>query len=316
MRHNPFINFNKSKMDSKHSKRRDLLKSIFLLPAITITGGFETGLFTTFANTPPRKFRLSLNAYSFNAPLSNGSMKLDELLEYCAANALDAVDITGYYFPGYPQVPSDEFIYHIKHKAFLLGLDISGTGVRNDFTNPDLNKRKQDVMMVKKWIEVASKLGAPVIRIFSGPQQPAAYSREQVLNWMISDIKECVQHGKEYGVVVAIQNHNDFIKTAAETKEIINKVNDDWFGLILDIGSYRGADPYTEIREMAPDAVSWQLKETMFVNGIEEKTNVKKIIRIARDSGYKGYLPIETLGPGDPKIKIAVFLEKVRKAMK
>lgn len=76
----------------------------------------------------PSKLKTSLNAYSFNIPLSDGSMNLDELLEYSAENGFDGVDITAYYFPVYPEVPSDEYLCHIKKKAFLLGLEISGTG--------------------------------------------------------------------------------------------------------------------------------------------------------------------------------------------
>jgi hypothetical protein len=54
-------------------------------------------------------------------------MNLDALLEFCSGTIIQAVDLTGYYFPGYPAVPSDEYIYHIKQKAFRLGLGISGT---------------------------------------------------------------------------------------------------------------------------------------------------------------------------------------------
>lgn len=297
-------------------KRRNLLKYLFMFPVISASANVAFPLYSNFSTyTRKRKFRISLNAYSFNSLLSNGSMTVDQLLEYCAAKDFDAVDLTGYYFTGYPAVPSDEYIYHIKHKAFLLGLDISGTGVRNDFTEPNEDKRKADITLVKNWIEVAAKLGAPVIRIFSGSRQLAEPNREEWLHRMVADIKECVAHGKKFGVMVAIQNHHDFIRTAAHTKEIIAHVNSPWFGLILDIGSYRNADPYAEIKEMAPYAVSWQLKESIFVNGVEEKTDVKRIIRIARESGYRGYLPIETLGAGDPRVKVASFLNEVKKAM-
>lgn len=50
------------------------------------------------------KLKISLNAYSFNELLTNGSMTLDDLLDFCAANDFDAVDLTAYYFPGYPAV--------------------------------------------------------------------------------------------------------------------------------------------------------------------------------------------------------------------
>ena len=300
-------------MKSHSLHRKHLLKSLLLLP---FAGHLPSESATSLTGKKPqRRFKLSLNAYSFNQALSNRSMNLDDLLEYCAITGFDAVDLTGYYFPGYPQVPADDYLFHIKQKAFLLGLDISGTGVRNDFTNPDKAKREADIELVKNWIEAAAKLGAPVIRIFSGTHQQEKFSRQEVIAWMVQDIKRCVEHGKKYGVMVALQNHFDFIKTAEETKEIIHKVDSPWLGLILDIGSYRSADPYNEIKEMAPYAISWQVKENMFIDGKEVKTDVSRIINIVRESGYRGYLPIETLGPGEAKTKVAAFHQKVRQAM-
>lgn len=262
----------------------------------------------------PSKLKTSLNAYSFNDPLSKGKMNLDDLLEFCAENQFDAVDLTGYYFPGYPEVPSDEYLYHIKQKAFLLGLEISGTGVRNDFTDPDPVKRKASIELVKKWIVAAEKLGAPVIRVFSGTADTKGIPRAEVVDYLVKDLAECAEFGKAHGVVVAIQNHNDFIKTADQAIEIIKRVNSDWFGLILDIGSFR-TDPYNEIAQTIPYAVNWQLKETVFVNGIEQKTDLNRLMKIISESGYRGYLPIETLGEGDPNVKVPRFLKEVRDAL-
>ncbi|MFC5626350.1 sugar phosphate isomerase/epimerase family protein [Algoriphagus winogradskyi] len=280
---------------------------LFLVICLPFTGKSQQQL--------PTKLKTSLNAYSFNRPLMKGEMNLDELLEYCAANQFDAVDITAYYFPGYPEVPSDEYLYHIKQKAFLLGLEISGTGVRNDFTDPDPAKRRESVKLVKNWILAAEKIGAPVIRVFSGTADVSNLQREEVIKYMVADLKECAEFGKAHGVVVAIQNHHDFLKTADETIDIINRVNSDWFGLILDIGSFR-ADAYQEIEKAIPYAVSWQLKENLYLNGVEQKTDVTKIMALIKKSGYRGHIPIETLGEGDPKVKVSVFLQEIREAMK
>ena len=132
---------------------------------------------------------------------------------------------------------------------------------------------------------------------------------------MVADLKECAEFGKAHGVVVAIQNHNDFIKTADQAIEVIKRVNSDWFGLILDIGSFR-TDPYKEIAQTIPYAVNWQLKETLFVKGVEQKTDLDRLMKIIKESGYRGYLPIETLGEGDPKVKVPLFLNEVREAMR
>src|SRR5215472_6134604 len=66
------------------------------------------------------KIKLALNSYSFNRPLMAGEMTLDDVIDYCAAHNIDGLDATGYYFPGYPKVPSDETIYNLKKKAYLI----------------------------------------------------------------------------------------------------------------------------------------------------------------------------------------------------
>lgn len=301
------------------SMRREFLKQLVAVPALVALGVTSNPLKIRAQERIQRavgpRLKIGLNAYSFNDPLLNGSMNLDDLLEFCAQQGFDAVDLTGYYFPGYPQPPTDEYIYRIKRKAFLLGLDISGTGVRNDFTYTDEKKRKDDVTLVKNWIEVAAKLGAPVIRIFAGKQDIEGYTWDQVAEWMVKDIKECVEYGKQHGVIVGIQNHNDFIKTADDALKMLKLVGSEWFGLILDTGSFHAVDPYTEIAVAAPYAVNWQIKENIFVNRKQVKMDVGKLMKVIRASGYRGYLPIETLGPGDPKAKVPVFLDEVREAL-
>jgi sugar phosphate isomerase/epimerase len=295
--------------------RRSFMKTLMAFPALAIAPNILRATSIKEQNAPSHKLKLSLNAYSFNIPLRDGSMSLDDMLAFCSGTAIEAVDITGYYFPGYPAVPKDEYIGHIKKKAFRLGLDISGTGVRNDFTDPDKNKRKKDVQLVKDWIEVAAKLGAPVIRIFAGTQMPAGYTWQQVAAWMMEDVSTCIEYGKKYGVMVGMQNHNDFIKTADHVHTIRSMNNSEWFGIILDTGSYKTGDPYQQIADTAKYAINWQLKENVFVNGKEVPADLDKIISAIKASGYRGYLPIETLGPGDPKIKVPAFLEKVSKAL-
>jgi len=299
----------------ENSKRRTFLKTLLTVPAFT-SAGMLTGAATAkddegdiVADKKP-SLKLSLNAYSFNKQLLDGSMTIGDMMEFCAEKGLVAVDITAYYIPGYPNVPSDEVLYQIKRKAFSLGLEICGTGVRNDFTFADPAKRRESVQLVKNWIEAARKLGGQTIRIFSGNQKPDGYSRAQVLEWMVKDIRECVDYGKAHGIVVALQNHDDFVKTAAHTTEIMEAIKSDWYGLMLDIGSFRTADPYDEIAQTIKYAVTWQIKEKVFVRGKEVDVDANKLMNIIRTSGFRGYLPLETLGEGDPKQKLSALIDK------
>src|SRR5262245_53546546 len=170
------------------------------------------------------RIRIGLNAYSFNRPLTTGKMTLDDVIDYCAKHDVDGLDATGYYFPGYPKAPSDEYIYSLKRKAYLNGVTIAGTGVRNDFTLPDAARRKAEIQLVKDWTEVARKLGASIVRVFSGKAIPEGHSFDQVLEWMVPAFQECAEYGKQHGVIVGLQHHDDFLKTAAQTIRVVDAV--------------------------------------------------------------------------------------------
>ncbi|MDO8951722.1 MAG: sugar phosphate isomerase/epimerase family protein, partial [Draconibacterium sp.] len=278
----------------KSESRRNFMKSLVAVPFIA--SGFPS--FSTETVNPGvnkkfgHKFKLSLNLYSFNSLLMEKKVDLFDMLNFCAEYNFDAIDPTGYYFPGFPAVPSDEFMMKFKRQAFLHGLGISGTGVRNDFANPDEKSRQADMVMIKKWIEAAAKMGIPNLRVFAGTNKHEGFTRDQVFEWMAKDVKECCQYGKQFGVIIAIQNHNDFLKTAADVDRIFEMVDSEWLGLNLDIGSYRLADPYEEIQKNLKYAVTWQIKENVWIDGKETPTDFVKLFKIIKDGGYRGYLPL------------------------
>jgi len=274
---------------------------------------------------PQTQITFTLHAFSFNDLLlekptsGQTAFTLLDLLDWCAVQNIEAVDLTGYYFPGYPEVPSDEYVYQIKRKAFQLGIEISGTGIRNNFASPDPAVRKADVELAKKWIIVASKLGAPVIRLFAGPV-PAGYENkwDEVAGWMIECYKECAAFGEQHGVVIGIQNHGDMLQTADQCIRVVKAVNSKWAGIILDTGNFKVNDPYTDIETIIPYTVNWQVKTSVFGNASTIKTDLPRLMKIIRKSGYRGYLPIETLKmkdkPYDPFVLVPAFLKELKTA--
>ena len=259
--------------------------------------------------------KLSLNAFSFNAALRNGSVGIEALLDFCAGQGFSAVDLTAYYIQNYPQVPPDEVLFGIKKMAHHRGLHISGTGVRNNFTEPDPLLRKAEIELVKRWVVAAAKLGAPVLRVFAGPRLQEGMVWEEKAALVVEACRECAAFAANYGVIVAMQNHNEFIQSAAQVDQIMEEVKEEWFGLVLDIGSYSQHDPYEEIQKNIRHAVNWQLKENVNHYGTQKPVDLPRLMQLIRDSFYQGYLPIETLGPGDPFEKVAGFLAQVREAM-
>jgi sugar phosphate isomerase/epimerase len=295
--------------------RRSFLGGALALPLARTA--INSGPVAASANNsdPASRIKLSCNLYSFNAPLTSGEMSLEQVVDFCAELGFDAVDPTGYYFKGYPAPAADEEVNRVKLRAFRSGLDISGTGVRNDFTLVDPAARDAEVAHVTRWVDVAAKLGAPVLRVFSGREVPAGHTEAEVREWVVSCLVSVVERAASRGVAIVLQNHNDFAKTADQVLELRRRVPSAWFGLNVDIGSLRTGDPYAEIAKLAPHAYTWQLKELVYRDNREEKTDVARVLRIIREAGYRGYVPIETLGPGNAREKVRRFLDEVRAAL-
>ena len=324
------------------TSRRDFLKTAPWLPLGAAALGF--GTVSAPALEPVRRtggpaLKVSCNLFCFNQLLLDHladpakGIGLLELLDFCAKQNFDGVDVTGYYFPGYQPdglgVPTDKFIYDLKRRAFDLGLGISGTGVGNTFTTADAAARARDVQRVKNWVEVAAKLGAPVIRVFADTQngskvwQTAAKGapRDQVEAWMAAAFRECADHAAKFGVIIGVQNHGDFIKTAADQISLLKRIDSPWCGAIVDTGKFVAANPYAEITKAAPYAVNWQVKQSPLGPEAEKTapTDLKRLLQIVRASGYRGYLPIETLhagrAPYDPFDVVPKFLVELRAAL-
>jgi sugar phosphate isomerase/epimerase len=315
--------------------RREFIARGSLLPAGAVLGvglGGGVGCGHASAATPIKrlggpKLKTSLNAYSFSKTLNDqlkgrgAGTSLFDLLEFCAELDFDAIDPTGYFFPGYPKVPADNYVNDFKRRAFQLGIELSGTGVRNDFASPDKAKRAADVRHVKEWVECAARMGAPVLRVFAGPQ-PDGYTWDQVAAWMADDLKDCVEHAKKFGVLIGIQNHGDTLKTADDVLKIVKMVDSEWFGVIVDTGYFLSPDPYEDIARVLPFAVNWQIKEKVDGAAGHSKTDLKRLVRIIRAGGYRGYLPIETLSIRgetenyDPRARVKQLLWELRDALK
>ena len=46
-------------------------------------------------------------------------MSLEQVIDFCAELGFDAVDPTGYYFPGYPEPPADAYVNAVKRHVFV-----------------------------------------------------------------------------------------------------------------------------------------------------------------------------------------------------
>ncbi len=87
----------------------------------------------------------------------------------------------------------------------------------------------------------------------------------------------------------------------------------------MDTGYYKTPDPYVDIDLVAPHAVNWQIKQSTLGQDSDVPTDLTRLVKIVRASGYSGYLPIETLSPRgkvyDPYSVVPAFLKQFQAAL-
>jgi sugar phosphate isomerase/epimerase len=141
----------------------------------------------------------------------------------------------------------------------------------------------------------------------------------EAANWMADDLRRCAEFGEQYGVLIGVQNHGDMLKTADDVIKIVEMVDSQWFGVIVDTGYFMTPDPYVDIAKVMPYAVNFQVKESPFGKESTVRTDLGRLVKIVRGAGYRGYLPIETLSipdrPYNPKELVPQFLAELRKAL-
>ncbi len=244
------------------------------------------------------KFKFSVAAYSYESLLKgkNASLKLEDFINDCAGMHVEGTELTSYYFP---DDVGPEYLRRIKNLTFRLGLDISGTAVGNDFCHPAGPERDKDLAHVKRWVDYAEILGAPVIRIFSG--SPHGTSADEAHRLAVEGIEECCQYAGEHGIYLALENHGGLTATADSMLRIVKDVKSPWFGVNLDTGNFHSADLYGEMVQLAPYAVNVQVKVS--VSGPDGKRvpgDFSRLAKILSAAEYRGYIVLELEEPGDP----------------
>lgn len=255
--------------------------------------------------------RLSLAAYSFRQWLTGPrrSMSLEDFIDRGAEYGLDAVELTSYYFPS---PITREYLNKLKRRAFLLGLDISGTAVGNTFTHPPGPERDREIAHVKQWVDHAADFGAPTIRIFAG-NVPEGSTEEQARKHTLECLETALEHAERRGVFLALENHGGIVSTADQLLAIVKAVDSDWFGVNLDTGNFHGEDPYVEMAAVAPYAVNVQVKTEIQPQGQPKReADLAREVEILREAGYRGYVVLEYEAAESAETAVPRHLQRLR----
>ncbi|SHF06121.1 Sugar phosphate isomerase/epimerase [Caldanaerobius fijiensis DSM 17918] len=181
-------------------------------------------------------------------------------------------------------------------------LDKYGVKVMNmpldygDISNPDDETRKEDIEILKMWIDIAAFLGSKSVRVNTGFR-----SSEKDLNTIVSSYKELAEYGATKGVAVAMENHGGVSADPKNIVKIFEMVNHPNFRICPDFGNfdddirYEALDMIFDLNPILVHAKTYDFDE----QGNQTRFDFGRCIEIAKKHGYDGYYSVEFEGQGD-----------------
>ena len=300
-------------------ERREFFRDAVLVGAGAV-GGIAGGLFPNhmtavepIQRSGGARFKFSLAGYSYRNLFSGNppQLTLEDFVADCARFGLEGTEPTSYYFP---EDVTLDYLRRLKGLAFRLGLDISGTAIGNDFCHPPGSDRDKQMADAKRWIEYAEILGAPVIRIFSG-QPRGDQTIEDAHRLAVEGMEEACDFAGQHGVFLALENHGGLTTQVDGMLGLIKDVKSPWFGVNVDTGNFRSADPYADLAKIAPYALNVQVKVTMSSpDGESSPADFSRLAQILSDVGYRGYIVLEYEEKDDPRVACPKYLDQIREA--
>ncbi|MCY3758806.1 MAG: TIM barrel protein, partial [Acidobacteria bacterium] len=181
--------------------RRDLLRTASFLLAGSLGSHFGARVGRSETEGVSR-MRIAICAYSFRTPLESKALTYADLVHMAVEQEIDGLDLTVYWFPG----TGDDFLLPLKRLAYRSAVEIYSISIRTNLCRPTPREQAREIQEIRKWIEVAHKLGAGHIRIFGGDAPPGA-SLEQAADWAASVLGRAAEESGKRGVILGLENH-------------------------------------------------------------------------------------------------------------
>jgi sugar phosphate isomerase/epimerase len=277
--------------------------------------------------TIPRGNPIGVSTYSFWRFKDDSKLSVEQCIDEASRMGFDGVELLLMQMEEEAKDPAA--VQRIKQRAFVNGLDLCGFSTHQGFVSPDEAKRKENVALTIKQIELAYALGIPTMRINTGrwgtskdfdelmanrgiePTLPG-YTDEDGFGWVINAIEKVLPTAEKCGVTLGLENHWGLGRTAAGVLRIINAIKSPWLRCTLDTGNFL-EDQYDQFNALADQAVLVQAK-TYFGGGLWYSLNIDyaRVAAILRRHKSRGYVSLEFEGHENWRTAIPKSLSLLR----
>lgn len=199
-------------------------------------------------------------------------------------------------------VPTEEYLKELKKNAedngvtmVLIMVDDEGDGCSSTSEG-----RRQFEINHRKWIDIAHYLGCHAIR--TNCRGPENVNKDEALKWSVETYQRLLEYAIPAKISVLIENHGGISNDAVWMVKLIKEVDNLFFGSYPD-----WRQPSSEF-----DNVAYLEKMLPYAGGMSYRNQpteelTAKMIKMSKDSGYRGWYGIESSGREEIKKGIGLL---------
>lgn len=300
------------------SSRRQFLKT---LSAVALS---QAVLSPLFGKT--EKSRIPIAFSTLGCP----AWDLPRIVEFAHQHGFSAIELRG--LQGTLDLPShalfaSDHIEQTKKEIRDHKLRIACVSSSANLYMEDAEKRAKELADARRFIDLASTLGAPYVRVFGGKAQSdnAPVPDDSTKARVAAGLRDLGQYAGPKSVTVIIESHDHFTSSAT-LKDVLKAADSEHVGLLWDAHHTFAAsneDPEFTVKQLGPWIRHTHLKDSVgkgedrkYVLTGTGNVPIERQIKALQSIGYKGFYCFEwekVWHPdlADPEIAIADFAHVV-----
>jgi sugar phosphate isomerase/epimerase len=249
-------------------------------------------------------------AYSFRKEFEAKKMTYEALIRSVSEWGLDGIDTTVYWFPD----TSDRYLASLRRTAYKHGVSLYSVAVRARLSQPTPELQSAEVENVKKWVDVAQKVGAGHVRVFGGAI-PKGATEAQAIGWAVEVLKRSAEYAGSKGVLIGVEDDGGLTTTAEPTVAIVKQTDSPYVGINLDTGNFP-RNGYSQVALCMPYALNVHFKVNIGnAEGQKEKADWDRLVGMFAKAGYKGYISLEYEEKESADIAVPRLAAELRRAV-
>jgi L-ribulose-5-phosphate 3-epimerase len=255
------------------------------------------------------RFRTGLVAYSYREALQAKRMTYEDLIRIAVETGTDGIDMTVYWLPA----TTDDYLLPLRRLAYRNRVEIYSIGTRVRLAQPTASLREQQLDELRKWLDVAQKVGATHVRVFGGAK-PEGTTLEQAIDFAAETLKRGAENAGARGLILGVEDDGGITDFAKDTIEIVKRADSPWAGMNLDIGNFRPPAVYEQIDMSIPYAVSTHVKTEVALDDGKTRAPFEwdRVFRMFAAHGFRGYMGLEYEASGDPATAVPTYLRRLK----